>query len=146
MLTKSMMQMRNRHLTFTSLAHRCIGSKTYQSGDNFNFPKHKEFFNDMYYEQEEDASKKGAFGKEAPGPFTQGDDYIDPNEPFIQETPFVPGGILATYKKKLDLSAEEVMEENYWENVKTLKDQATDYFTVVNKNEKDLMAQTKNFT
>jgi hypothetical protein len=38
------------------------------------------------------------------------EDYVDPNNPFVQNNPFVPGGILASYKKRLGLSTNEVME------------------------------------
>lgn len=45
----------------------------------------------------------------------------------------------------MDLTAEEVMEQDYWENVREFRDKSHDYFNVVSKNEKDLMNQTKNF-
>jgi hypothetical protein len=38
------------------------------------------------------------------------EDYVDPNNPFISESPFVPGGILASYKKRAGLTADDVME------------------------------------
>jgi hypothetical protein len=48
-----------------------------------NFPKHKEFFNDMYYDQEESDPKYGSFGSNSAGSSTIGKDYIDPNSPFL---------------------------------------------------------------
>ena len=39
-----------------------------------------------------------------------GKDYIDPNDPFKTDNPFIPGGILSSYKKKLGLTAKDVME------------------------------------
>lgn len=69
-----------------------------QSGPTQGFPKHKEYFNDMYYKDEESADS------------TAQKDYIDPNEPFVQDNPFVPGGILANYKKRQGLNARDVME------------------------------------
>lgn len=90
-------------------------SKVYQSGigmnddmkNNSKFPNHKEFFNDAYYEQEGD---QNPFTKNAPGPHTRGNDWVDPNEPFIQENEFAPGGILASYKKRLGLTPSDIME------------------------------------
>ena len=80
-------------------------SKTFQSGglnENFNFPKHKEFFNDKYYDTED--NHKSPYSEKATGPKTLSDDFIDPNNPFVTENPFVPGGILASYKKRLNLT------------------------------------------
>lgn len=74
------------------------------------------------------------------------EDYIDPNNPFVQENPYVPGGILASYKKRIGLTAEEVMEQGYWDKVRDLTDQASDYFDVVEKSDRDMMNQTKNYT
>lgn len=37
------------------------------------------------------------------------------------------------------------MEEDYFNKMKDFRDQAADYFTVVGKNEKDLMTNTKNY-
>jgi hypothetical protein len=73
-------------------------------------------------------------------------DYVDPNNPFISESPFVPGGILASYKKRAGLTPNEVMEQDYWNKMRDLTDTASDYFDVVGKNERDMMAQTKNYT
>jgi hypothetical protein len=80
-------------------------SKSFQSGglnENFSFPKHKEFFNDKYYDTED--NHKSPYSEKAPGPKTLSDDFIDPNNPFVTENPFVPGGILASYKKRLNLT------------------------------------------
>lgn len=70
-------------------------------GSNFSFPKHKELFTDAFYEDEEFPT---AFEQEVRGPFTEGKDYKDPNEPFDIENPYVPGGILSQYKKRLNLT------------------------------------------
>jgi len=85
-------------------------SKTYTSGslgDNFSFPKHKEFFNDKFYGVEDEQSP---YAKATPNANQMSEDYVDPNNPFVQNNPFVPGGILASYKKRLGLSTNEVME------------------------------------
>jgi hypothetical protein len=112
-------------------------------GDNFNFPKHKEFFNDAFYGEEE---TKSPYAKNAPGPANPlSEDYVDPNNPFVTHNPFVPGGILATYKKRLNLTPEEVMEQGYWDKMRDFTDEAADYFSVVGKNEKDMMNNTKNY-
>lgn len=124
MLAKSLTNMRTSLLfmrTFNtnnmfSVRNFSAGSRTYQSGmfpgdglkDKFEFPKHKEFLNDMYYQQEDDDTGKGPFG-------TPKNDYVDPNQPFKQEAPFVPGGILATYKKRLGITPEDIMQQDYWD-------------------------------
>ena len=79
-------------------------SKTYTSGslgDNFSFPKHKEFFNDKFYGAEDEQSP---YAKATPNASQMSEDFVDPNNPFV------PGGILASYKKRLGLSTNEVME------------------------------------
>ena len=52
--------------------------------------------------------ENGVFGKKD-GNTEMGKDYIDPNEPFVTKNPFVPGGILAHYKKKAGLTAKDIM-------------------------------------
>ena len=101
--------------------------------DDFSFPKHKELFNDMYY-QEEDAQDPN-----------KAKDYQDPNDPFVSQNPFVPGGILAQYEEKAGLTAKDIMEQDYWNSMRDMHDKAAQYFNVVNKNEKDVMNQTKNY-
>ena len=73
---------------------RCFGSL------GSGFPKHREVFNDQYYD---DGDAKSPYGSST-------NDFQDPNNPFTTENPFVPGGVLSSYKKRLGLSAEEVME------------------------------------
>lgn len=53
------------------------------------------------------------------------DDYKDPNNPFVQENPFVPGGILANYKKQRGKSAKDFMEDDYWNKFKDLRAEAS---------------------
>jgi hypothetical protein len=66
------------------LPKRAFASQVLQSGrpaDNFSFPRHKEFFNDEYYDPEgEDQGTMGKFGGQT-NPFP-GQDYEDPNNPF----------------------------------------------------------------
>lgn len=83
------------------MSKRAFASQVHQSGktaDNFSFPRHKEFFNDEYYDpEEENDGMKGSFaGKTNPFP---GHDYEDPNNPFSVKSDFIPGGILSNYKK-----------------------------------------------
>lgn len=81
------------------------GAKDFHSGslaENFSFPKHKEFFNDKFYDTED--NRKSPYAEKASGPKTMSDDYIDPNNPFVSENPYLPGGILASYKKRLNLT------------------------------------------
>lgn len=73
-------------------------------------------------------------------------DFVDPNNPFVSENPFVPGGILASYKKRLNLTPEEVMEQSYFEKMRDFTDTAAEYFDVVGKSDRDLMNNTKNYT
>ena len=112
MLFKSITHLKTSTTLFSmnTLGIRCFATKAFGSSsgklaDNFNFPKHKEFFNDMYYQQEEGNSETGAYGKNTEGPATIGKDYVDPNEPFLSENKFAPGGILAHYKKRAGLTA-----------------------------------------
>jgi hypothetical protein len=58
-----------------------VTTRSFASGDNFKFPKHKEFFNDKYYQHEESESP---YAKTAPGPTGSNQDYVDPNNPFVQ--------------------------------------------------------------
>lgn len=37
------------------------------------------------------------------------------------------------------------MEEGYWNKVRDLRDDASNYFDIVGKNERDMMNQTKNY-
>jgi hypothetical protein len=46
----------------------------------------------------------------------------------------------------MGLSANEVMEQDYWNKVRDLTDEASDYFDVVGKSDRDLMNNTKNYT
>lgn len=87
-------------------------------GDSFKFPKHKQIFNDEYY----DAPNANPYASKAAGPQTMSQDYVDPNNPFVAESPFVPGGILASYKKRAGLTPEEVMEQDYWDKMRDLTD------------------------
>lgn len=103
------MKSRTQYFGLTMNQMRLFSRNAYASGSindqdlgsNFNFPKHKEYFNDMYYEDE---SADGAFARKREGQPTD-KDYLDPNEPFTQENPWVPGGVLNTYKKRLNLTA-----------------------------------------
>lgn len=117
--------------------------------DNFSFPKHKEFFNDKFYDApntDQQGHHESPYGTKAPGPATVSEDYIDPNNPFVSENPFVPGGILSQYKKRVGLTTEDVMEQSYWGKVRDLTDDASNYFDVAGKSERDMMNQTKNYT
>jgi hypothetical protein len=97
----------------------------------------------MYYDEE---GAKSPFAKKAAGPKTMSEDYVDPNNPFVTENIQAPGGILASYKKRIGLSADEVMEQGYWDKMGNLRDEAAQYFDVVGKSERDMMNNTKNYT
>ena len=91
-------------MAFRTFASRAGGDKL---GDNFKFPNHKEFFNDEFYDE---PSEKSPYSKTKAGPQTIGEDYVDPNNPFVSANPYVDGGILSSYKKRAGLTANEVVE------------------------------------
>ena len=64
----------------------------------------------MYYQEDNVSSP---YEQEAKGPFTMDKDFEDPNNPFTQDNNFVPGGILKQYKKRLNLTPEDVMDRDY---------------------------------
>lgn len=155
MLVKSMNAMKSAWMLSGSnnaaivvLGARCFGSQGAFSsgsiGDEFKFPKHKEFFNDKYYDTPNEG--KSPYSKKSAGPASMSEDYVDPNNPFVSENPFVPGGILANYKKRVGLNPQEVMEQSYWDKVRDLTDEASSYFDIVGKSDRDMMNQTKNYT
>lgn len=119
------------------------GAKTFQSGGNFNFPKHNEYFNDKYYDTTD--STKSPYAKNAAGPKTLSEDFVDPNNPFVSENPYIPGGILASYKKRMNLTPQEVIEQSYFDKMRDFTDTAAEYFDVVGKSDRDLMNNTKNY-
>lgn len=53
---------------------------------------------------------------------------------------------MSTYKKKMGLTAQDIMEESYWNKFRDLRDDTSQYFEKVSKNERDLMNTTKNYT
>lgn len=57
----------------------------------------------------------------------------------------VPGGILNNYRKRINVTPRDVMEEQYMNSLRDFRDKAADYFSVVSKSEKDMMSNTKNF-
>jgi hypothetical protein len=150
MLFKSMKVLKSNATGYQAVATymmggvRAAGFSSKNMSGNFSFPKHKEFFNDEYYGEE--GPTKSPFASKAAGPKTMSEDYIDPNNPFVSENLSAPGGILASYKKRVGLSAQEVMEQSYWDKIRNFRDETSDYFDVVGKSERDMMANTKNFT
>ena len=89
------------------------------------FPKHSELFADDYYDnvhrQGEDGGVKNP--KERPN---------DPFQKPINEHDFERSdgathrktmtGVLSTYKKQLNLSAKDLVERDYWKQVRTMRD------------------------
>lgn len=75
MLTKSMQVMKSQSLWLGISRASFAGTTRFRSGafsdeklgNNFSFPKHKELFNDKYYEE---SSHKSPFDQDAKGPFT----------------------------------------------------------------------------
>lgn len=102
---------------------RAPSSNVKDSG--FKFPKHTELFADDYYDdihqQGEDGGAKNA--KERPK---------DPYTPASHEQDFERAdgsthrrtmtGVLSTYKKQLNLSAKDLIERDYWKQVRTMRD------------------------
>lgn len=86
----------------TLLQGRAFAYKFQSGQDNFSkLPNHKEFFNDMYYQQDDD---RGAFDKQAMRGMSNPQDFKTEGQPFHQRANLVPGGILSHYKKHINVT------------------------------------------
>ena len=116
-------------------------------GANFNFPRHKELFADDYYnppeqqEEMEDLVSSPLNQRMArENPKHDGDNYS-----YYGTSMNIEGGILQNYRKQSGQTMDEVLEGDYWDQMRTLKTQASHYFNNVSENERDMMNNTKNF-
>ena len=79
------------------------------------FPKHKELMTDHYYAGEEAMLHEEA--KNPFGPDSDAKDYEDWHKPVYRSS---EKGILGTYKKQIGLTAKDVMQKDYWDNMMNL--------------------------
>jgi hypothetical protein len=93
-------------------------------GNNFSFPRHKELFNDEYYASDNENTENG-YMNDGNKDINKNEDTVDPNSPFTRDNLFTSGGILSQYRKRVGLTAEDVMEKDYWENVRNIKSDAS---------------------
>ena len=119
--------------------------------NKFEFPKHKELFQEGYYNEENEET-------------TQFEDVLSSplNDRFDRENPrykgdaieFQPdgttkgldvnGGILQNYRKVTERSVTDILEDDWWRKMQGMKHEVSNYFNHVSKNEKDMMNSTKN--
>jgi hypothetical protein len=99
----------------TKALKRHFATRHAQAGNSFNFPKHKELFTEDYYNPEDaNAAPPNAYRSG----FVYGADNVDFQKPVHRAT---PTGILATYKKQLNLTAADLMQKDYWDQMNTLE-------------------------
>lgn len=73
-------------------------------------PKHNELFADDYYDQR---TQDNPYSK----PYERGDDFESPHRGTHRST---PTGILANYKKQVNLTPKDIMEKDYWDKFEKL--------------------------
>lgn len=95
----------------------------------------------MYYQQDD---QPGAFDKQAMSRMGNQKDYKTEGEPFHQKSNYIPGGVLSHYKKHINLTAQDIMEQDYFNDMADLHTKASEHMNAVSKNEKDFMAATRN--
>jgi hypothetical protein len=81
---------------------------TASNDGSMKFPKHKELFADDYYDKEGEQKTQNPYENS----FLHGQDSENFDKGAVRST---PTGILANYKKQLNLSAGEIMQKDYWE-------------------------------
>lgn len=104
-------------------------------GANFSFPRHKELFNEGYYDEEKDINDTFK------SPFSQDQNLSEEGSGLDIE-----GGILQNYKKVSGQTVEEIMEGDFFRAKRDLQKSAANFFNLSTSNEKDMMNATKNFT
>jgi len=87
-------------------------ARHFASGDSFKFPKHKNMFSEDYYNGEENEVHTSPYDKG-----TSANDFEDSSMPTHRAT---QSGVLSTYKKQINLTPEEIMQRDYWNQVKDL--------------------------
>jgi len=121
-------------------------------GANFSFPRHKELFNEGYYQGDDptdDGSDmfKSPFSKQMEQQDTlYNKDSVEYGEKGTQSGLNVEGGILQNYRKVAGQTSRDMMEGDFWRANQDVSRQAAKYFNIVTSNEKDMMNNTKNYT
>jgi len=123
-------------------------------GSIFSFPRHKELFNEDFYQGEPDPNDDG-FTDMVKSPYLKRLEQMDQKNvkdamdfgPNGQQLDFsVEGGILSNYRKQTGQTVEDMLEGDYWHAMRDVGLKAADHFNIVSKNEKDMMNNTKNMT
>jgi hypothetical protein len=52
--------------------------------------------------------------------FSGDKDYMEPDQAFVQKSEYLPGGILKQYKKHINLTAKDVIEQDYFTSLRDL--------------------------
>jgi len=103
-------------------------------GNNFSFPRHKELFNEGYYDGEPgDVDEQDLF--ESPiskmmnkqGRLYQ-DDALDMDINNKQTSLDIEGGIMQNYRKLRGQTVEEVLDSDYWDAKKQMTHNAAKMF------------------
>ncbi len=84
---------------------------------SFRFPKHSELFADDYYDPQKSGAEESSTAYDHD--FPRGDDFEDFEKPTHRRS--TSGGILSTYKKQLNLTADDVMQQDYWTKLQGVK-------------------------
>jgi len=136
--------------TFASRYPKGSFGKEDTLGANSGFPRHKELFNEHYYEggreDEPDPTRSplnDAFEKMNSA---YKDDAIEyDGQTSTERGPHIEGGVLQNVHSIMGQTVEDIMEGDYWKAKKDMAFQAAEYFNNISKNERDMMANTKNF-
>jgi len=124
----------NLHARSFSKWHKGASGKENTMGSHFEFPRHKELFNQHYYEDNaNDFDETSANNIESPfsdhlknkQPLAGHDDKMD------VEGLDVHGGILNNYRKVSGHSVEDMLEGDYWRHKKDIAFKASKMFTHV---------------
>ena len=113
-----MFNLTTQRIAAKSCMARSLTIRCFASGDNFKFPKHKNLFTEDYYNKEDNELSENPYAKHQGHGSILGNsitnDFEDFNEPVHRAT---QSGLLSTYKKQINLTAQDVMERDYWNNV-----------------------------
>jgi len=122
-------------------------------GNNFEFPRHKELFNEGYYDDdpnkgirsEDHFESKFSKQMEEKNPRYKSDtlDYGIDNS---QHSLDIDGGVMQSYRKITGQTVEDILQSDYWHAKRGIHQNAAKMFNSVTSNEKDMMNNTKNFT
>lgn len=84
------------------------------ASNNMHFPRHKELFNEDYYEDKDNGTNP--YNEER-------EDAISYDKPSHRAT---GSGILSTYKKQLNLSAEDITQKDFWTQMHDVRTETAD--------------------